>query len=93
VRRVRDRERKWFSRKTAAGRFKRRLEYQTRHAARLGGGAKDHHPRPDNSSNSSRAVVHYRSLDQAALSCPAKEVPDDDRKTFAGTGPRAPPAS
>lgn len=94
VRRVCDRERKWFSRKTAAGRFKRRLEYQTRRAARLGGGTRDHHPLPANSSNRSRSVVNYRGFDQATLSCrDAKEAPADDRETPAGTGPRAPPAS
>ena len=34
MRRTRDRERKWQSRKTSAGKFKRRLEYQARRVAR-----------------------------------------------------------
>jgi hypothetical protein len=91
VRQVRDRERKWFSRKTTAGRYKRRLEYQARRAARRGGGTKDHHR---SAGDGSHAVVNYRGFDEAALSCrDAKEVPADDRETSVSTGPRAPPAS
>jgi hypothetical protein len=91
VRQVCDRERKWFSRKTAAGRFKRRLEYQARRAAYLGGGTKNHH---GIAGDGSRTVVNYRGFDQAALSCrDAKEAPANDRETPAGAGPRAPPAS
>jgi hypothetical protein len=37
VRRVRDRERKWLSRNTAAGQFKRSLEYKEARRARLAG--------------------------------------------------------
>jgi len=90
VRRVCDRERKWFSRKTAAGRFKRRLEYQARRAARLGSTTRN---RNTIAGGGCAAVVNYRGLDQAALSCgEIKEATADDRETPAGAGPRAPPS-
>lgn len=97
VRRVCDRERKWFSRKTRAGRFKRRLEYQARRAARLGGATRNRNPLAANhhplAGGGSAAVVNYRSLDQTTLSCrEVKEAAADDRETPAGAGPRAPPA-
>jgi hypothetical protein len=93
VRRVCDRERKWFSRKTPAGRYKRRLEYtrqRTRRAIQLAGGMKGYQPL---AGNGTHAVVNYRDPDTTALSCRVKEVSGDDRETTAGTGPRAPPAS
>ena len=93
VRRVRDRERKWFSRNTVAGRYKRRLEYQTQRARRaiqLGDRTSHHRPLGNDGSHS---VVNYRDSDQATLTCRLKEIPGDDRETSTSTGPRAPPAS
>jgi hypothetical protein len=95
MRQVRDRERKWLSRKTAAGRFKRRLEYQTRRAARHGGAAtaKDHAPNLL-AGERSAAVVGYEPPSRATLPCgDLKEVPVHDPQTPACSRPRAPPSA
>jgi hypothetical protein len=83
MRRVRDRERKHFGRKTISGRLKRRLEYRARRAAQ-----REQVPRA--SARDSHAAVHdaaapvggYRSLADEILSSAApEEEPADDRKT------------
>jgi hypothetical protein len=91
VRRVCDRERKWFSRKTPAGRYKRRLEYQkqrVRRSTRFGKGTEYRQPL---AGDAARAVVHYRDRDITDLSCRVKEDTAHDRETPDGTGSRAPP--
>ena len=91
MRKVCDRERKWLSRKTVAGRFKRALEYQTRRAARTDGNTRNRGPLP---SGGMRAVVDYRDPDQSFLSYrDAKEIAADDRETPLSARPRAPPTS
>lgn len=94
MRRVRDRERKYLSRKTPSGRLKRRFEYQTRCAAR-GVGAPHTPARPGLSLADAilAPVGDYRSLADGILSSAVPdEVPADDRKTPADSRPRAPPA-
>lgn len=93
MRRTCDRERKWLCRKTVAGRFKRRLEYEARRAARRGGAAKSTHAA---AGGQARAVVNYGIGDAAALSCgdpKGVSAHVDDRETPAGARPRAPPTS
>lgn len=95
VRRVRDRERKWLSRKTAAGRFKRRLEYQTRREARHGGATIARNRVPNRlADEESDAVVNYQAPSQAALPCgDLQEIPAHDPQTLARPRPRAPPSA
>lgn len=95
MRRVRDRERKWLSRKTAAGRFKRCLEYQTRRAAR-----RAETPNAKNRASNlpagehSAAVVNYEAPSQAAVPCrDLLEIPAHDSQTPARPRPRAPPSA
>jgi hypothetical protein len=91
MRRIRDRECKWLRRKTAVGRFKRRLEYQARRAAQRGDG-----PASQRSSATacSAPVGGYEPPNQAALPCgERKESPSHDPQTPARSRPRAPPSS
>lgn len=91
MRRVCDRERKWLSRTTAAGRFKRALEYQARRAARADGATQNRGPLP---SGGIRAVVDYRDPDKSFLSYrDIQELACDDRETPLSARPRAPPTS
>lgn len=91
VRRVRDRERKWLSRKTAAGRFKRQLEYQARRIARRGS---ETIPLNRRTGDASDAVVSYESPSHANLSCgELNERFANDPKTPARHRPRAPPSA
>ena len=90
VQRVHDRERKWRSRRTYGGRFKRRLEYERARGRRqrryravasvevaeLSGAVLD-------SSGSQGQAVSYRSLQE----------PSHDPQTHPGDRPRAPPSS
>lgn len=95
VRRVRDRERKWLSRKTAAGRFKRRLEYQTRREARHGG-ATIAKSRASNllANEHSEAVVNYETPNEATVPCrDLQEISAHDPQTPASPRPRAPPSA
>lgn len=92
TRRVRDRERKWLRRKTAAGRFKRSLEYQARWERRRDQSA----PRGTASARDRRAessaVLGYQESSAVSLTCgETKEVPIHDSQTPAGARPRAPP--
>lgn len=97
LRRVRDREWKWLRRQTAAGRFKRRLEYAARRAARREAAASvPPHARNPLVSERSDAVVTYEAPRQAALSCgDPQELPAHvaDPETFARPRPRAPPSA
>jgi hypothetical protein len=94
MRRVRDRERKWRSRKRYVGRYKRELEYQRarlkrRHRCGAAANTANH-----SASAKARAVGGYRAATQQPLSCSTrKEACRGDRETSAGFGPRAPPAS
>jgi hypothetical protein len=94
MRRIRDRERKWCSRKRYAGRYKRELEYQRarlRRRKRCGAAA---NAASHSASATSRAVGGYRAAIQERLSCSTwKEACRGDRETSAGSGPRAPPTS
>jgi hypothetical protein len=102
MRRARDRERKWLRRKTEAGRFKRRLEYQAARAKR----GRDHAGAPPGSSDIARrrpvassdakagTVLFYRRDDDGALDSPAPtEVIAHDPQGTPGSRPRPPPAS
>lgn len=90
-RRVHDRERKWLRRKTSAGQFKRKLEYEARRRVRsrqrdLGV--------PVPTSPNRGVVLDYRERSESSLSCrDPQEVPAHDPETSAGTRPRPPPAS
>lgn len=102
MRQARDRERKWLRRKTVAGRFKRRLEYQAARAKRRGdrvasggmtagrtsawSGTKAGHPLGP--------VLFYRRDGEGAIdSRAAPEVIAHDPQTSLGSRPRAPPTS
>lgn len=96
IRRVRDRERKWLLRKTPAGRFKRRLEYQVQRAARAA-------QRATGTADSSRIRLRTMGSRSATIGISSrlgypvtinrKEVIDEDQETRADRGPRAPPSS
>ena len=94
MRRVRDRERKWCSRKRYAGRYKRELEYQRarfrrRHQCSVTANTASH-----SVSAKARAVGGYRAATQQPVSCCTwKEACHGNRKTSVGSGPRAPPTS
>lgn len=91
VRRVCDRERKWLSRKTPAGRFKRRLEYQARRLARRGVATRNRNVLTGDAAD---AVVNYGAPSQVALPCgDLQERFADDPQTPASSRPRAPPSS
>jgi hypothetical protein len=82
MRRVRDRERKYVSRKTHSGQFKRRLEYQARCARREGVWRTLAGPRSSAAADKASAPVgDYRSIARCALSSAAEQEPTDDPKT------------
>jgi len=98
MRQARDRERKWLRRKTEAGHFKRRLEYQAVRAKRC----RDHvasadltrersAARPDTEPN---AVLFYRRDGDGTLDsrAPTEVIAHDPQRTL-GSRPRPPPAS
>ena len=95
MRRIRDRERKWLSRKTAAGRFERRLEYEARRETRRGDAAiAKNHARLLLAGKRLDAVVNYEAPSQATLSCgDPQEAPANDSQTLARPRPRAPPSA
>ena len=103
MRRVRDRERKWKSRKTKAGRLKRRLEYQDarakyrQHPITRSGDRED--SRQAASSHGSHDPVGvYRYAEKTALGLPYpqdqnQKAPNHDQQTSPGCRSRPPPAS
>jgi hypothetical protein len=98
MRQAQDRERKWLRRKTEAGRFKRRLEYQATRAKRREGPVASGDMGPGQSSARSGAkggaVLGYQRGGDRALDLSAPtEVISHDPKTTPGSRPRAPPAS
>lgn len=98
MRRVRDRERKCLRRKTEAGQFKRRLEYQAARAKRReGSGASSDAASGQSSTHAGakqRTVLLYRCGGGAALDLSAPtEATAHDRQRTSGSRPRAPPAS
>lgn len=93
MRRTRDRERKWQSRKTSAGQFKRRLEYQARRIARSARQSRCRERSDRRFSQRRRAVGDYwTSVCPQVRSGDLKEVPGDDQETNSGVGPRSPPS-
>jgi hypothetical protein len=98
MRQARDRERKWLRRKTEAGRFKRRLEYQAARSKRRQGGVtcgnRAAGQSPAKREPAAGAVLLYRRSGDAALDLSvATEVIPHDPQTDSGSRPRAPPAS
>lgn len=95
MRRVRDRERKWLRRKTAAGRFKRRLEYEAQRESRRGSAAlAKNHARNPLAGERSDAVVNYETPSQATVPCgEPQEISVHDSQTLARPRPRAPPST
>jgi hypothetical protein len=99
LRRVRDRERKWKSRKTKAGRLKRRLEYEEARAKRRQRAATGCHGRegsPPAASHAAgqQAVGVYRDAAKTTLTSPYPqdhETPNHDPQTNTPSRPRAPP--
>ena len=97
MRRVRDRERKSLRRKTEAGRFKRRLEYQAAWAQRREGhvasGATAGGLSSARSGAKAHTVLFYRYGNDPALNLSVPtEVTVHDPQTDSGSRPRAPPA-
>jgi len=100
MRRVQDRERKWKSRKTKAGRLKRHLEYQEARAKRrqratMGSGDQEGFRQAAASDGKQQAVRVYRHAAKTALTSPHPqdhETPSHDPQTSAPSRPRAPPA-
>jgi hypothetical protein len=100
LRRVRDRERKWKSRKTKAGRLKRHLEYQEARAKRrqratTGRGDQEGSRQAGWSDGGQRAVGVYRDGAETTLTSPYPqhhEVPNHDPQASAPSRPRASPA-
>jgi len=100
MRRVRDRERKWKSRKTKAGRLKRRLEYQEARAKRRQRPTIRSRDQKDWRQVASRdggqhAVGVYRHAAKTTLTSPHPrdhETPNYDPQASAPSRPRAPPA-
>lgn len=92
-----DRERKWLRRKREAGRFKRRLEYQTvrahrreEHAGPGGSPARRYSAQPD---PSRRAVPDYGGEGGSRPDCEGSmEVKSHASQESADSRPRAPPA-
>jgi hypothetical protein len=102
VRRTQDRERKWLRRKTEAGRFKRRLEYQSVRAKRRQDrvASDDHTPQRSAVRPGTKpgyplgSVLFYRRDGDGALdSRPPTEVIAHDPQGTPGSQPRPPPAS
>jgi hypothetical protein len=100
MRRVRDRERKWKSRKTKAGRWKRRLEYQALRAKRRQRALPGNEDREDSRPAAARegrprAVGVYRHASKSPLTSPHPqdhETPNHDPQANPPSRPRAPPA-
>ena len=100
LRRVRDRERKWKSRKTKAGHLKRHLEYQEARAKRrqratTGHGGQEGSRPAASSDRGQRAVGVYRDAAKTTLTSPYPqdhEAPNHDPQASAPSRPRAPPA-
>lgn len=94
MRRVRDRERKWFRRNTVAGRLKRLLEYQARRKRRPPA-SETVRPQADAAPRSgSQPVGDYRDHQPDKVSCDdALEVFTDDQETTVDSRSRPPPAS
>ncbi len=99
---ARDRERKWLRRKTEAGRFKRRLEYQAARTKRRqdrvtsdGMTAEWTSTQPDTKAGHSRgSVLFYRRDDDGALDSRApREVIAHDSQRTPDSRPRPPPTS
>jgi hypothetical protein len=98
MRRVQDRERKWKTRKTKAGRLKRRLEYQAaqrrrgqpRHTAR----SSDHgDSRQAASPDRGHAVGFYGHPAKRTLTSPyPQKAPTHDQQRSAPSQPRPPPS-
>ena len=98
MRRARDRERKWLKRKTQAGRFKRRLEYQAartkRHQQRVTSGDIASRRSAARSSGRPGAVLFYRQDGDGSLDSQAStEVVAHDPQRTLGSRPRPPPTS
>lgn len=95
VARVRDRERKWLSRKTLAGRFKRHLEYE---AWRSKCSLLQHqtaNPRDRNLAlDCDETVLHSRDSADSGIPCrDSQQVTGDDRETHPDPKSRPPPSS
>ena len=98
MRRARDRERKWLRRKTGAGRFKRRLEYQAtrakRHPDRVALG--EHRPRRSAARCDWKpsAVLFYRRDGDGGVDsrAPTEVIAHDPQRT-PDSRPRPPPAT
>jgi hypothetical protein len=98
MRQAQDRERKWLSRKTKAGRFKRHLECQTARAKLREGRVASGDMVPGQplarSGSKARTVLVYRRVSDPALdlSIPTEVISHDPQTCFSSR-PRAPPAS
>jgi hypothetical protein len=95
--RVQDRERKWLARKTEAGHFKRRLEYQAARAKRHADDPAAKRRVADESSPPSDhgpgAVLHYGPVAEPRLGFSGpREVQNHDPQRNLAPRPRAPPA-
>lgn len=95
TRRVQDRERKWCTRNTEAGRYKRRLEYEAARQARCtASSCRPTVKAPSASVTGPAPVVNSRSFPTSRISCcDPKEGPADDREKNFGRRPRAPPSA
>jgi len=101
MRRVRDRERKWKSRKTKAGRLKRRLEYQEARAKRrqcciTRRGGQEYSRQAPSTDGGQYAVGVYGHAAKTVLTSPHpqdQEASTYDQQASAPSRPRAPPAS
>ena len=92
LRRVRDRERKWLSRRTKAGRFKRRAGCAAQRAARLAHAAAKRCR--EGRWRSGCGQRDYRETKEPSLSYPdVKEVPAHDSEASARARSRSPPTS
>ena len=92
LRRVQDRERKWLSRKTSAGRYKRRLEYERARRRRQIPLPLTRDGTCQNVSSDRPAVVTYGMADPGSLSW--SDSPEEnchDPETSADSRPRSPP--
>lgn len=102
MRQASDRERKWLRRKTEAGRFKRRLEYQAARAKRCRGRVASGETAPQRSSARSDtkaghplgSVLFYRRDGDGAVDsrAPTEVIAHDPQRT-PDSRPRPPPAS
>lgn len=93
VKRVHDRERKWMTRNTEAGRYKRSLEYEAARRARRAASTQAETQGNSPAAPQHSPVVNYRPFPRIRVSCrDPKEGPADDREKNPGRGPRAPPS-